>query len=75
MFETYRMLGSAHETELERMAASPRPGAVAPTRRRLRLSKRVSRLRLGRVVGVDQNQGIAGPNTGDAPVSAAPLAP
>ena len=44
MFETYRMLGSAHEAELMRMAASPHAGAVATTRRHRRLLQRVSRL-------------------------------
>ena len=44
MFETYRMLGSAHEAELERMASSPHAGAVATTRRHRRLLKRVARL-------------------------------
>ena len=78
MFETYRMLGSAHQAELERMAVSPHASEVRD-REPKRLFSRSWRLRSNRAaVAVEtacQIQGIPASNTGDAPVSATPAAP
>jgi len=78
MFETYRMLGSAHQAELERMALPPHAGEVRD-RESMRLFRRARKQRSNReavaVQAARQIQGIPTSNTGDAPVSAAPSAP
>lgn len=71
MFETYRMLGRAHEDELERMAALPHGSPVACDPRFMRLLKRIARPRTTPTAETGQIQGIAPSNTSDGPVSAA----
>jgi hypothetical protein len=70
MFETYRMLGRAHEDELARVAARPQGGAVTHASLVVRLLKRLSSPRsmpgkTGRM------RSIAPPDTGEPHASAA----
>ena len=70
MFETYRMLGRAHQDELERTAAPPRASAVTHASLVVRLLKRLSSPRS--IPGkTGQISSIAPSQTGDAPASAA----
>ena len=78
MFETYRMLGSAHQAELERMALPPHADELRD-RESKRLFRRARRQRSNReavaMQPARQIQGMPASNTGDSPVSAAPSAP
>lgn len=71
MFETYRMLGRAHQDELERMAAPPQDSAVARESLFVRLLKRISSPRSTQAAKTGRIRPIAPSDTGDAPASAA----
>jgi hypothetical protein len=71
MFETYRMLGTAHQDELERMAALPHGSAV--TRESLfgRVLKRISSPRSTHATETGRIQRPAPSDAGNAPASGA----
>jgi hypothetical protein len=71
MFETYRMLGRAHQNELERMAAPPHGSAVTRETLFVRLLKRISSPHSTHAAQTDQIQRIAPSDAGHALASAA----
>ena len=78
MFETYRMLGRAHQDELERVAAPPHGSAVTQGSLIVRLLKRISSRRSAQSTATGQIQRLAPSDAGHAPASGAlpdPLAP
>jgi hypothetical protein len=71
MFETYRLLGRAHQDELERMAAPPRGSAFTQESLIVRLLKRISSPRSTRAAKTGQIQRLAPADAGNAPATAA----
>jgi hypothetical protein len=77
MFETYRMLGRAHQDELERVAAPPHGSAVTQGSLIVRLLKRISSRRSAQSTTTGQIRRPAPSDAGSAASGASPdpLAP
>ena len=77
MFETYRMLGRAHQDELERVAAPPHGSAVTQGSLFVRLLKRISSPGSAHATKTGQIQRLAPSDAGSAASGASPdpLAP